>query len=71
MSLTIKTPKNKLQIAEPPVETPKSGGDSSKYVVIGFIHRGEQKFQAEGCLNLGKTNMVWEIDEIGTYCVFK
>lgn len=63
MSLTIKTSKIKLQIAEPPVETPRSDGDSSKTVIIGILHRGEQRFPAEGCLNLGKTNMVWEIDK--------
>jgi len=59
----------KLQIAEPPVETPRSDDDPSKQVIIGTLHRGEQKITVEGSLNLSKTCMVWEIDEIGTYYV--
>ena len=60
---------NKLQIAEPPVNTPRSDSDPSKIVIIGMLHRGEQRLPAEGSLNLSKTCMVWEIDEIGTYYV--
>jgi hypothetical protein len=59
----------KLQIAEPPFETPRSDDEPSKQVIIGTLHRGEQKIPAEGSLNLSKTCVVWEIDEIGTYYV--
>jgi hypothetical protein len=59
----------KLQIIEPPVETPRSNDDPSKQVIIGTLHRGEQKIPAEGSLKLIKTCVVWEIDEIGTYYV--
>jgi hypothetical protein len=59
----------KLQIAEPPIETPRSDDEPSKQVIIGTLHRGEQKIPAEGSLNLSKTCVVWEIDEIGTYYV--
>ena len=54
---------------KPPVEAPKSDYDSLKTVIIGTLHREEQRIPAEGSLNLGKTCMVWEVDEIGTYCV--
>jgi len=59
----------KLQIAMPPVETIRSNDDSSKQVIIGTLHRGEQRIYAEGSLNLSKTCVVWEIDQIGTYYV--
>ena len=59
----------KLQIAEPPVETPQSDGEPSKTVIIGILHRGEQRITAEGSLNISKTCVVWEVDEIGTYYV--
>ena len=59
----------KLQITQPPFETPRSDDEPSKQVIIGNLHRGEQKIPAEGSLNLCKTCMVWEIDEIGTYYV--
>lgn len=54
---------------KPPVETPQSDGDSSKTVIIGILHRGEQRITAEGSLNISKTCVVWEVDEIGTYHV--
>ena len=60
---------NKLQNAEPPIETPRSDYDPLKTVIIGTLHRGEQRITAEGSLNLGKTCLVWEIDEIGTFHV--
>ena len=58
-----------LQIAEPTVATPRSDYDPLKTVIIGILHRGEQRIPAEGSLNLIKTCVVWEIDEIGTYYV--
>ena len=60
---------NKLKIAEPPIETPRSDYDPSKTVIIGILHRGEQRIPAEGSLNISKTCVVWEIAEIGTYHV--
>ena len=59
----------KLKIAEPPIETPRSDYDPSKTVIIGTLHRGEQRITAEGSLNISKTCVVWEVDEIGTYHV--
>lgn len=59
----------KLKIAEPPIETPPSDDDPSKTVIIGILHRGEQRITAEGSLNISKTCVVWEVDEIGTYHV--
>jgi hypothetical protein len=56
-------------ITQPPVETPRSDDEPSKQVIIGTLHRGEQRITAEGSLNLIKTCVVWEIDEIGTYYV--
>ena len=56
-------------ISQPQVETPRSDYDPSKTVIIGILHRGEQRIPAEGSLNLGKTCVVWEVDEIGTYHV--
>jgi hypothetical protein len=63
------TKANKLHITPPPIETPRSDDEPSKQVIIGTLHRGEQKIPAEGSLNLSKTCVVWEIDEIGTYYV--
>lgn len=58
-----------LQIAEPPVETPRSDDDPSKRVFVCIIHRGEQSFAAEGCLDLCKTRVLWVINQIGAYTV--
>jgi hypothetical protein len=59
----------KLQIAEPPVERPKSNDDPSKRVIIGNLHRGEESFPGEGSLSVCRTKVVWEFDSIGTYFV--
>ena len=59
----------KLQIAEPPVETPRSDDDSSKRVIVCALHRGDLSFPAEACLDVCKTRILWEINQIGTYTV--
>jgi hypothetical protein len=69
MSLKLINKDIKLQIAEPPIETPRSDDEPSKQVIIGILHRGEQRIPAEGSLNISKTCVVWEINEIGTYYV--
>jgi hypothetical protein len=42
----------KLQIAEPPVERPKSNDDPSKRVIVGILQRGEESFPGEGSLSV-------------------
>jgi hypothetical protein len=59
----------KLQIAQPPVERPKSNDDPSKRVIIGILHRGEESCPGEGSLSVCRTKVVWEFDSIGTYFV--
>ena len=58
-----------LQIAEPPVVTPRSDDDPSKRVIVCTLLRGEQSFTAEACLDVYKTRILWEINQIGTYTV--
>ncbi len=63
------TPDIKLQIAEPPVETPRSDNDPSKRVIVCTLHRGDLSFPAEACLDVCKTRILWDINQIGTYTV--
>ena len=58
-----------LQIAEPPFETPRSDDDPSKRVIVCALHRGDLSFPAEACLDICKTRILWEINQIGTYTV--
>ena len=59
----------KLQIAEPPVETPRSDDDPSKRVIVCALHRGDLSYPAEACLDVCTTRILWEINQIGTYTV--
>jgi hypothetical protein len=58
-----------LQIAEPPVEKPRSDYDPSKRVIVCTLHRGDLSYPAEACLDLCKTRVLWDINQIGTYTV--
>ena len=58
-----------LQIAEPPVETPRSDDDPSKRVIVCTLHRGDLSYTAEACLDVCKTRILWDINQIGTYTV--
>ena len=58
-----------LQIAEPPFETPRSDDDPSKRVIVCTLHRGDLSYPAEACLDICKTRILWDINQIGTYTV--
>ena len=58
-----------FQIVEPPVETPRSDDDPSKRVIVCALHRGDLSFPAEACLDVCKTRILWEINQIRTYTV--
>jgi len=59
----------KLQIAEPPVEKPRSDYDPSKRVIVCTLHRGDLSYPAEACLDVCKTRILWDINQIGTFYV--
>ena len=58
-----------LQIAEPPFETPRSDDDPSKRVIVCTLHRGDLSYPAEACLDVCKTRVLWDINQIGSYTV--
>jgi hypothetical protein len=59
----------KLQIAEPPVEKPRSDYDPSKRVIVCTLHRGDLSYPAEACLDVCKTRVLWDINQIGIFYV--